>query len=133
MRGGWGPPNEMPHVLVVDDSHTVQHGVSSLLQRYGFRTTSASSAEEGLAVVREERPDLVLMDVVFPGMSGYHATRRLMRDPATSAIPVVLMSVRSGEADREWGLRQGARDYLVKPFRAGDLVSTVRRTLSQSE
>jgi len=123
----------MLHVLVVDDSHTVQKGVSSLLRRCGFRTTSADSAEEGLAMVRRDRPDLVLMDVVFPGMSGFHATRRLVRDPATSAIPVVLMSVRSGEADRAWGLRQGAKDYLVKPFQAGDLLSMVRRTLSRSD
>ena len=84
-------------------------------------------------MVRRDRPDLVLMDVVFPGMSGFHATRRLVRDPATSAIPVVLMSVRSGEADRAWGLRQGAKDYLVKPFQAGDLLSMVRRTLSRSD
>ena len=121
----------MLHILVVDDSATVQHFVSSLLQDYGFRTTSASSAEQGLAVVRQDRPDLVLMDVVFPGMSGFHATRRMMRDPTTNQIPVVLMSVRDGDSDVQWGLRQGARDYLVKPFQAADLVSTVRRNLQQ--
>ena len=121
----------MLHVLVVDDSPTVQHVVSKLLQRYGFRTTSAMTAEDGIAVAREHRPDLVLMDVVFPGMSGFQATRRITRDPATSRIPVILMSVRDGDSDRAWGLRQGAKDYLVKPFEARELLTTVRRNLAR--
>lgn len=121
----------MLHVLVVDDSPTVQKVISNLLQRYGFRTTSAMTAEHGLVAAREHRPDLVLMDVVFPGMSGYQATRRMVRDPATAPIPVILMSVRGEESDRAWGLRQGAKDYLVKPFGVNELVTVVRRNLAQ--
>ena len=121
----------MLHVLVVDDSPTVQHFVSRLLQRCGFRTTSAMTAEDGVSVTREHNPDLVLMDVVFPGMSGFQATRRITRDPTTARIPVILMSVRGSDSDRAWGLRQGARDYLVKPFEPGDLISMVRRNLAR--
>ena len=121
----------MLHVLVADDSATVQASVASLLKGYGFRTTQTRSAEEALLLVRNHKPDLVLMDVVFPGpgISGFHATRRLCQDPHTADIPVILMSVRGADSDRAWGLRQGASDYLVKPFEAAELVTVLRRNL----
>lgn len=119
----------MAHVLIVDDSPTVVEHVSRLLSKNGFRTSSASSAEQGIARARETRPDLILMDVVFPGMSGFQATRRINRDPLTARIPVIILSVRNMDSDRVWGLRQGAREYLTKPCRAEVLIDAVRRNV----
>lgn len=122
----------MTHVLIVDDSPTVLEHVSRLLIKNGFRTTSATSAEQGIARARDERPDLILMDVVFPGMSGFQATRRINRDPDTRRIPVVILSVRNEASDREWGLRQGAREYLTKPCRAQELIDAVKRNVAMA-
>lgn len=119
----------MTHVLIVDDSPTVVEHVSRLLIQNGFKTSSALSAEQGIARARDERPDLILMDVVFPGMSGFQATRKINRDPDTARIPVVILSVRNEASDREWGLRQGAREYLTKPCRAQELIDAVRRNV----
>ncbi|MDX1433453.1 MAG: response regulator [Gammaproteobacteria bacterium] len=120
----------MAHVLIVDDSPTVVEHVSRLLSKNGFKTSSASSAEQGIARARETRPDLILMDVVFPGMSGFQATRRINRDPITSRIPVIILSVRNMDSDKVWGLRQGAREYLTKPCRAEVLIDAVRRNVA---
>jgi len=119
----------MTHVLIVDDSPTVLEHVSRLLVKNGFETSSATSAEQGIARARVEQPDLILMDVVFPGMSGFQATRRIGRDPDIARIPVVILSVRNEASDREWGLRQGAREYLTKPCRAQELIDAVRRNV----
>jgi twitching motility two-component system response regulator PilH len=122
--------SDLAHVLIVDDSPTVVEHVSRLLIQNGFKTSSANSAEQGIARARDTHPDLILMDVVFPGMSGFQATRRINRDPATSRIPVIILSVRSMRSDREWGLRQGAREYLTKPCRAQELIAAVRRNVA---
>lgn len=120
----------MAHVLIVDDSPTVVEHVSRLLSKNGFDTSSANSAEQGIARARETRPDLILMDVVFPGMSGFQATRRINRDPLTARIPVIILSVRNMDSDKVWGLRQGAREYLTKPCRAEVLIDAVRRNVA---
>jgi len=79
-----------------------------------------------LAIARAELPDLVLMDVVMPGMNGYQATRQLHRDAATRHIPVIICTTKGQEADRAWGLRQGAVAYLVKPIDETALLATIR-------
>lgn len=117
-------------MLIVDDSPTVVEHVSKLLVQNGFETSSAATAEQGIARARELRPDLILMDVVFPGMSGFQATRRINRDPATARIPVIILSVRNMDSDRVWGLRQGAREYLTKPCKAHELIEAVRRNVA---
>lgn len=122
----------MAHVLIVDDSPTVVEHVSRLLNNNGFKTSSATSAEQGIVRARDERPDLILMDVVFPGMSGFQATRSINRDPETARIPVVILSVRNEASDREWGLRQGAREYLTKPCRAQELIDAVKRNVGSA-
>ena len=94
----------MTHVLIVDDSPTVVEHVSRLLIQNGFKTSSATTAEQGIVRARDERPDLILMDVVFPGMSGFQATRKINRDPDIARIPVVILSVRNEASDREWGI-----------------------------
>lgn len=119
----------MTHVLIVDDSPTVVEHISRLLTQNGFKTSSAMSAEQGIVRARDERPDLILMDVVFPGMSGFQATRKINGDPEIARIPVVILSVRNEASDKQWGLRQGAREYLTKPCRAQELIDAVRRNV----
>jgi twitching motility two-component system response regulator PilH len=117
----------MTHVVIVDDSPTVVEHVSRLLIQNGFNTSSAMSAEQGIVRARNERPDPVLMDIVFPGMSGFQATRKINHDPDIARIPVVMLSVRDRVSDRALGLRQGAREYLTKPCQVQELIDAVRR------
>ena len=106
----------MATVLIIDDSPTELHLFQNMLEKAGFETLVADSAEEGLRQAASARPDCILMDVVMPGMNGFQATRRLTRDPATAGIPVIMITSKDQETDKIWGMRQGANDYLVKPI-----------------
>ena len=117
----------MPHVLIVDDSPTELERLKATLEASGYQISAARSAEEGISKAKEIMPDLILMDVVLPGMSGFQATRKIRRDPSTTSIPVVIMSVKKLDVDQAWGLRQGAREYLVKPLAEEELLNAVRR------
>lgn len=112
-------------ILVVDDSPTERHVLAALLTGSGYEVITAENGEEGIAKARSELPDLVLMDVVMPGLNGYQATRTLTRDPVTKNIPVIVCTSKGQETDRIWGLRQGARDYLVKPVNGPELLAKV--------
>lgn len=112
-------------ILVVDDSPTERFFLADLLARKGYKVITAENGDEAVAKIKSERPSLVLMDVVMPGQSGYQVTRALSRDPDTQRIPVVLCTSKSNETDRIWGLRQGARDYLIKPIRPDELLSKI--------
>ena len=112
-------------ILVVDDSPTERHVLAALLTGSGYEVITAESGEEGIAKARSELPDLVLMDVVMPGLNGYQATRTLTRDPVTKDIPVIVCTSKGQETDRIWGLRQGARDYLVKPVNAPEVLAKI--------
>lgn len=116
----------MALVLIVDDSPTEQHVLSQVLEKNGFKTLLASDGEEAINIAESDHPDLILMDVVMPGMNGFQATRQLSRNPETSAIPVVMVTSKDQESDRVWGLRQGAVDYLMKPVAQNDLLAAVR-------
>ncbi|MEE8389106.1 MAG: response regulator [Acidiferrobacterales bacterium] len=116
----------MQTVLVVDDSPTDTHVLSEMLQKNGFSVITASSGEEGIEMARAQRPDLVLMDVVMPGMSGFEATRAIAKDKETGGIPVIICTTKNQETDKAWGLRQGASDYVVKPVQEADLISKIR-------
>ncbi len=113
-------------VLVVDDSPTERYFLTDLLRKNGYDVVSAETGEEGVAKAKQEKPDLILMDVVMPGLNGFQATRMLSRDPATQAIPVIMCTTKNQETDRVWGLRQGAIDYLVKPIAAEQLVAKIK-------
>ena len=91
----------------------------------------AGDAADALQRIREEQPDAVLMDVVMPGVNGFQATRTLSRDPATAQIPVIVVSAKNQETDRVWALRQGAKAYLVKPFKDADLVKMIEQVLGE--
>ena len=114
-------------ILVVDDSRTELHFLSDLLRREGFMVRTATSGDEAMQKLEEDRPDLVLMDVVMPGQNGFQLTRKITRDPRYSGLPVILCTSKNQETDRVWGLRQGAKDYVVKPVQADDLIAKIRR------
>ena len=112
-------------ILVVDDSKTELHHLSDLLGKRGYAVRTAENGEEAMRRLAEEKPDLILMDVVMPGQNGFQLTRRLSRDPATESIPIIMCTSKSQQTDRIWGLRQGARDYVVKPVKAEDLLEKI--------
>ena len=115
----------MARILLIEDSPTDAAVLTQLLERNGHQVLTSGSAEDGIEVCRRELPDLVLRDVILPGMNGFQATRALSRDAATGNIPVVIVSTKSMDTDRAWGLRQGARDYIVKPPNAEALVARI--------
>jgi twitching motility two-component system response regulator PilH len=112
-------------ILVVEDSPTDQKYLTDILVRKGYDVSTAESGEEAIAKARQLQPDLVLMDIVLPGQNGYQATRELSKDARTKHIPVIICSTKSQETDRVWGLRQGARDYIVKPVSQADLLAKI--------
>lgn len=120
----------MALVLIVDDSPTEVHVMRAFLEKHGFRTESAADGHEGVEKARRLKPDVVLMDVVMPGMNGFQATRELARNRETSSIPVVMVTTKGEETDKIWGMRQGAVDYLVKPVTEAQLVEKVRAALA---
>jgi len=113
------------HILVVDDSPTDRQYLSDILTKSGYKVSTAESAEDALAKVKQAPPDLVLMDVVMPGQNGYQATRTLTKDEATKHIPVIICTTKGQETDKLWGMRQGARDYIVKPISPADLLAKI--------
>ena len=119
-------------VMIVDDSPTQIHVMKTALEKHGFETISATSGSECIALAREMRPDLILMDVVMPGVNGFQATRTLTRDPSTQSIPVVMVTTKNQETDRLWGMRQGAVDYIVKPVTVAALVAKAQEVLRRS-
>ncbi len=113
-------------ILVVDDSPTERHVLGEFLAKNGFLVVTAESGEEAIAVSKQEMPDLILMDVVMPGMNGYQATRTITREDATKAIPVIMCTSKNQETDKIWGMRQGAHDYMVKPVDHAALLAKIR-------
>ena len=113
-------------ILLVDDSKTELHFLSDLLEKRGFTVRLAHNGEEAMKRLGEETPDLILMDVVMPGLNGFQLTRAITRDPRFSNVPVIMCTSKSQETDKVWGLRQGARDYIVKPVDPNELVSKIQ-------
>jgi len=122
----------MAHILIVDDSLTDIYVLKMMLERHGHRTSSADNGPDGVKIAHHEHPDIVLMDIVMPGMSGFQAMRLLNKDPATAKIPVVVVTTKSQEADKVWALRQGARDYIIKPVTETDLLSKIHAVLGST-
>lgn len=102
-------------VLVVDDSKTELMYMTDLLQKKGMQVRTAENADEALRRLSEERPDLILMDVVMPGKNGFQLTRAITRDPKYADVPIIICTSKDQETDRVWGMRQGARGYITKP------------------
>lgn len=120
---------ELHRVLIIDDSPTEARVLSGVLSDHRFIPSVAHSGEAGVAKAFDEIPDVILMDIVMPGLNGFQATRRLARDPVTTTIPIIVISTKGQAIDRIWGLRQGARDYLVKPVILRSLIDAIRGVL----
>jgi len=123
--GQQDPSGHRGTILVVDDSPTEQHVLRHILEKAGFHVESALNGQEGVTLAKQLRPDLILMDVVMPVLNGFQATRKLRDDQETAGIPVIMVTTKDQETDRNWGLRQGAEAYLVKPVSAPDLLQRV--------
>jgi twitching motility two-component system response regulator PilH len=119
----------MTHILIIDDSPTEVHVFKNMLMNHDIEVSVAKNGEEGIEKAIETMPDCILMDVVMPGKNGFQATRDLSRNPATSDIPVIIITTKDQETDRIWGMRQGARDYIVKPARENDLIARINKVI----
>lgn len=113
-------------ILLVDDSKTELHHLSELLTKRGYAVRTAENGEEAWKRLEEETPDLILMDVVMPGQNGFQLTRAITRDERYANVPVIMCTSKNQETDRVWGMRQGAKDYVVKPVQAEELISKIK-------
>lgn len=123
------PEETQMNILIIDDSPTEVYKLTTILERYNYTVQVASSGEEGLKMAQVTRPDLILMDVVMPGVNGFQATRQLSRNAVTKDIPVIIVSTKDQDTDKVWGMRQGARAYLVKPVVESQLLKAVADAL----
>ena len=114
------------NVLVVDDSKTELMYLTDMLKKNGMSVRTAEGADEALKRLAEQRPDLILMDVVMPGQNGFQLTRSISRSPDYAGIPIIMCTSKNLETDRVWGLRQGARDYITKPVNQAELMQKIR-------
>ncbi len=112
-------------ILVVDDSETERAYLHDILAKKGFDVILAKSGEEGVEKSKTDRPDLIIMDVIMPGLNGFQATRTITRDDATKHIPVIICTTKGQETDKVWGMRQGAVEYMVKPIKEADLLGKI--------
>lgn len=119
----------MARILIVDDSPTEMLKMTQLLTKQGHEVLSADGGEQGVALAKAHLPDLILMDVVMPGVNGFQATRQITRNPSTSSIPVLMVTTKNQETDRLWGERQGASGYLTKPLDEAQLLQEVNKFL----
>jgi twitching motility two-component system response regulator PilH len=115
------------HVLVVDDSATNRHVVTTLLRNEGYDVSTAVDGEDALQKVAAERPPLIVLDIILPKVNGYQILRQLKSAPETRDIKVILVSSKDQESDRFWGLKQGADDYIAKPYADAALLAAVAR------
>src|SRR5438552_18595227 len=112
-------------ILIVDDSPTERHVLNDMLTKAGYEVVASDNGEDAIVKSKQVKPDLILMDVVMPGLNGFQATRAISRDPDTRSIPIILCTSKSQETDKIWGLRQGARDYVVKPVDRDELLDKI--------
>ena len=114
------------NILLVDDSKTELHHLSDVLGKRGYKVRTAENADDAMRRLSEDTPDLILMDVVMPGQNGFQLTRNITRDPRWSAVPVIMCTSKNQETDKVWGMRQGARDYIVKPVNTDELMTKIK-------
>lgn len=120
----------MAQILIVEDSQTEARNFSQLLEKNGHKVVTAENGEQGVSTANEVLPDLVLMDVVMPGLNGFQATRQITRGDATKHIPVIVVTTKDQETDRVWAKRQGATAFLTKPVNEQTLVDTINQALA---
>ena len=123
----------MARILIVDDSPSQLLGIQRIVEKLGHESLTAEDGAAGVEVAKRELPDMVLMDVVMPNLNGFQATRTLSREATTKHIPVILVTTKDQDTDRMWGMRQGARAYLTKPFAEADLTDVIGRLLGSEQ
>ena len=122
-------------ILIIEDDADIAEGLNYNLKREGFRPVIAESGEKGLRLALDEKqkPSMILLDLMLPGMSGMELCRRLRREPATKDTPIIMLTARAAEGDKIMGLDTGADDYIVKPFSMKEVIARVRAVLRRSE
>ena len=123
----------MAKILIVDDSPSQLLGIQRIVEKLGHESITAEDGAAGVEVAKRELPDMVLMDVVMPNLNGFQATRSITREPTTKHIPVILVTTKDQDTDRMWGLRQGAKAYLTKPFSEDELAEVIERIFNARE
>ena len=123
----------MARILIVDDSPSQLMGIRRIVEKLGHEALTAEDGAAGVEMAKKELPDLILMDVVMPNLNGFQATRSISREPTTKHIPVILVTTKDQETDRMWGMRQGARAYLTKPFSEEELSEVIAGNLGGGE
>ena len=113
-------------ILVVDDSPTQRFFYTELLMKNGYNVVTAENGAEAVSKAKSEQPNVILMDVVMPGQNGFQVTRTISRDPGTAHIPIIICTTKDQETDRYWGMKQGAKDYVVKPVDPKELLTKIR-------
>ena len=113
-------------VLVVDDSKTELMFLTDLLVKNGFTVKTAENAEDAFRRLAEDKPELILMDVVMPGQNGFQLTRAISRNPLYADVPIIMCTSKNQETDRVWGMRQGARDYNTTPVDSAELMAKIK-------
>ena len=119
----------MARILIVDDSPSQLMGIRRIVEKLGHEALTAEDGAAGVELAKKELPDLILMDVVMPNLNGFQATRSISREPSTKHIPVILVTTKDQDTDRMWGMRQGARAYLTKPFSEEELSEVIAGNL----
>ena len=120
----------MARILIVDDSPMEMFRFREILSKHGYEVLEATNGADGVTLAQAELPDLVLMDVVMPGVNGFQATCQIARGAVTKHIPIVIVSTKDQDTDRVWGKRQGACDYLTKPIDETQLINVIKQYLS---
>jgi twitching motility two-component system response regulator PilH len=119
----------MVKVLIVDDSMTQRQLMSSVLEKFGLTVLVATDGVEAWEQIQQVQPDIVVLDIIMPRMNGYEVCRKIKTDPTMQNLPVILCSSKTEEFDRYWGMKQGADEYLAKPFQPKELLSTIQKLL----
>ncbi len=119
----------MARILIVDDSPSQLMSIRRLVEKLGHEALTAEDGAAGVEAAKREIPDLILMDVVMPNLNGFQATRAITREATTRHIPVILVTTKDQETDRVWGMRQGAKAYITKPFSEIELSNLVQQYL----
>ena len=112
-------------VLVVEDEVEILTLLTQLLTKAGYEVVASDNGEDAILKAKTSKPDVILMDIVMPGLNGFQATRAISRDPQTRSVPIIICTSKSQETDKIWGMRQGARDYIVKPISRDELIAKI--------
>ena len=120
----------MARILIVDDSPSQLMSIRRIVEKLGHDALTAEDGAAGVEAAKRELPDLILMDVVMPNLNGFQATRSISREATTKHIPVILVTTKDQDTDRVWGMRQGAKAYITKPFSESELADVINQYIA---